>query len=238
VLGTIRGDRELTRYRRWRRGRHGSDGGRGGRASWRRWLLRGSAALVALIVLVVVGTAALVWHTGRTDDRRQSDVIVVMGAAQYDGEPSEIFAARLDHAAALWRAHVSPRIVTIGGNRPGDRFTEASAGARYLERHGVPAEDVVQVPAGSDTLLSLRATAVELRKHGWKTAVLVTDPWHSLRSRQMARDLSIDAVTSPVHSGPAVRGRTTEMRYIARETAAYLFYRLFHRVSPPGPGAV
>ena len=234
MLDTIQGDRELIR-RRWRRR---SDGGRSGRTSWRRWLLRGVAAVVALVVLVVAGTAAMVWHTGRTDDRRPSDAILVMGAAQYDGVPSEIFAARLDHAATLWREHVAPRIVTIGGNRPGDRFTEASAGARYLERHGVPAEDVVQVPSGSDSLLSLRATAVEMRRHGWRTAVLVTDPWHSLRSRQMARDFSIDAVTSPVHTGPAVRGRTTEMRYIARETAAYLFYRLFHHASPPGPGAV
>ena len=194
--------------------------------------------MVTLVVVVVVGTAAMVWHTGRTDDRRHSDAIVVMGAAQYDGKPSEILAARLDHALMLWRDHVAPRIVTIGGNRPGDRFTEASAGARYLEQHGVPSEDLIQVPTGSDTLLSLRATAIEMRKQGWKSAVLVTDPWHSLRSRTMARDLSIDAVTSPVHTGPAVRGRTTELRYIARETAAYLYYRLFHRASAPGPGAV
>jgi uncharacterized SAM-binding protein YcdF (DUF218 family) len=231
VVDTIRGDREVIRRRR-------SRGERGGRTSWRRWLLRGVAAVLALIVVVVVGTAAMVWHTGRTDDRRHSDVIVVMGAAQYDGKPSEILAARLDHAAALWRDHVAPRIVTIGGNRPGDRFTEASAGARYLEQQGVPSEDLVQVPTGSDTLLSLRATAIELRKRGWKSAVLVTDPWHSLRSRTMARDLSINAVTSPVHTGPAVRGRTTEFRYIVRETAAYLYYRLFHRASAPGPGAV
>jgi uncharacterized SAM-binding protein YcdF (DUF218 family) len=207
-------------------------------ASWRRWLIRVPAIFVLLAVVVVVGTAGMVWHTGRTDDRRPSDAIVVMGAAQYDGHPSEILAARLDHAEALWRAHVAPRIVTIGGNRPGDRFTEASAGAAYLRKHGVPDADLVQVPSGSDTLLSLRAAAVEMRNHGWKTAVLVTDPWHSLRSRQMARDLSIDAVTSPVHTGPAVRGRVTEARYIARETVAYLYYRLFHRASPPGPGAV
>lgn len=234
MLDTIRGDREVSR-RRWRRRDRGA---RSYRASWRRWLLRGVAALVALVVLVVAGTAVMVWHTGRTDDRRRSDVIVVMGAAEYDGHPSEILAARLDHAVTLWRDRVAPRIMTIGGNRPGDRFTEASAGARYLEDRGVPAADLVQVPTGSDTLLSLRATAVELRKRGWKSAVLVTDPWHSLRARQMARDLRISAVTSPVHTGPAVRGRTTEMRYIARETAAYLFYRLFHRASGPGPGAV
>jgi uncharacterized SAM-binding protein YcdF (DUF218 family) len=228
VLDSIREDQEVTSPR----------GKRGGRASWRRWLLRGVAAVVALVLVVVVGAAAMVWHTGRTDDRRRSDVILVMGAAQYDGQPSEIFAARLDHAAALWRDQVAPRIVTIGGNRPGDRFTEASAGARYLERYGVPAEALVQVPTGRDTLLSLRATAVEMHNHGWKSAVLVTDPWHSLRSRQMARDLSISAVTSPVHSGPAVRGRMTEIRYITRETGAYLYYRLFHRASAPGPGAV
>jgi uncharacterized SAM-binding protein YcdF (DUF218 family) len=87
---------------------------------------------------------------------------------------------------------------------------------------------VVAVGEGSDTLGSLRAVAVEAERRGWHSALLVSDPWHSLRARTMARDDGIEAWTSPTHSGPVVRTRETQVRYIIRETAALLFYRLTH----------
>ena len=194
------------------------------------------ALLVLLPVLVLGGTAARVWWVARQDDRPRSDAIVVLGASQFDGRPSAVFRARLDHAKDLYDDGVAPRIVTVGGGRPGDRFTEAAAGARYLKAHGVP--QVVAVEEGSDTLRSLKAADARFTKEGWHTAVLVTDPWHSLRSRRMAQDLGIDAASSPARSGPAIASRSTEVRYVARETAAYLYYRVFHRSSDAGPRAV
>jgi len=194
------------------------------------------AAAVLLPVLVFLGTAVRVWWVAREDSHPRSDAIVVLGASQFDGRPSAVFRSRLDHALHLWEEGVAPRIVTVGGGQPGDRFTEAAAGARYLRDHGVTS--VVAVPEGSDTLQSLRAVDKAFEANGWHTAVIVTDPWHSLRSRRMAQDLGIDANTSPTRSGPAVRTRGTEIRYIARETAAYLYYRLFHRSSEAGPHAV
>ncbi|MGB8651439.1 MAG: YdcF family protein [Mycobacteriales bacterium] len=194
------------------------------------------AAVVLALVAIVLGTAGRVWWVARQDQHPRSDAIVVLGASQFNGRPSAVFKARLDHARALYDEGVAPRIVTVGGGRPGDRFTEAEAGARYLRSRGVASVDPVGV--GSDTLKSLKALKVEFGKHGWKSAVLVTDPWHSLRSRRMATDLGIDAHTSPARSGPAVASRTTELRYVARETAAYLYYRVFHRSSEAGPRAV
>jgi uncharacterized SAM-binding protein YcdF (DUF218 family) len=193
------------------------------------------AAAVLAVLLVVLGTAFRVWWVARQDDRPRSDVIVVLGASQYNGRPSEVFAARLDHAAALFRAGVAPRVVTVGGNQPGDRFTEASAGKAYLEGLGVP--DVIAVPEGSDTLQSMQALDREMEANGWHSAVLVTDPWHSMRARRMAADQGIDAATSPTRSGPSVQGRGTEVRYIGRETAGYLYYRVFGRSSDSGPDA-
>ena len=99
--------------------------------------------MLALLVLVV--TAGRVWWFARQDDRRTSDAIVVLGAAQFDGRPSSVFTARLVHARDLWQDDVAPRIITVGGNRAGDRFTEASAGKRWLAEHGVPADRVVAV---------------------------------------------------------------------------------------------
>jgi uncharacterized SAM-binding protein YcdF (DUF218 family) len=193
------------------------------------------AGLLAIAVLVVGLTAFRVWWVARQDQHPHSDAIVVLGASQFNGKPSTVFRARLLHAKALYDAGVAPRVITVGGGAPGDRTTEADAGASFLRDRGVEA---LPVPKGRNTLQSLEALRIEFRKEGWTTAVLVTDPWHELRSRRMATDLGIHATTSPTRSGPAVRDRGTEARYIARETAAYLYYRLFGESSEAGPQAV
>lgn len=199
--------------------------------------LRRLVAGAVLAVLVVVGGTALrVWWVARGDDRPQSDAILVLGASQFDGTPSSVFAARLAHAQQLYADGVAPRVITVGGSAPGDRFTEAEAGATYLQERDVP--DVVAVKEGRDTLQSLQVAARVMQEQGWDTAVLVTDPWHALRSRRMATDLGIDAASSPTRSGPSVRTRGTQARYIMRETAAYLYYRVVGRSSDGGPGAV
>lgn len=199
-----------------------------------RVVVRVVGVVVLLAVVVLAAVAARVWWVARQDDRRASDAIVVLGASQYDGRPSAIFAARLEHAGQLWKDHVAPVVITVGGNQPGDRFTEAVAGRRWLDQHGVPKSKVVAVPTGRDTLASLRAVADTMHARGWSSAVVVTDPWHSLRARTMARDLGIAAVTSPTRTGPVVDDRGLEARYIVRETGAYLYYLIFHESGDTG----
>ncbi len=200
-----------------------------------RWLRRLVTALVLGVLLVLVGTAANVWWTARQDDRRDSDVIVVLGAAQFDGRPSSVFKARLQHARALYEEGVAPVVVTVGGGQPGDRTTEAEAGAAFLRERDV---EVLAVPEGRNTLQSMQAVEELMTEERWETAVLVTDPWHALRTRTMARDSGIDAQTSPTRAGPSVRTRGTQVRYIARETLAYLYYKALGRSGESGPRAV
>jgi uncharacterized SAM-binding protein YcdF (DUF218 family) len=194
------------------------------------------AAVLLTALGIVVWVAGQVWWTARQDHHPRSDAIVVLGASQYNGRPSEVFQARLDHAKALYDDGVAPRIVTVGGGAPGDRTTEAQAGADYFKQHGV--DNVVVVAEGRNTLQSLKAMRTELTARDWDSVVLVTDPWHSLRARTMARDLGLRAETSPTRSGPANASRGTEVRYVARETLAYLYYRVFHGSSEKGPNAV
>jgi len=193
-------------------------------------------AAVLAFFLLVVSTALAIWWTARQDSRPSSDAIVVLGSAQYNGVPSSIFEARLEHARKLYEEGVAPVIVTVGGKAGGDQFTEAEAGRDYLAETGVPAEALLAVPEGVDTLESIRAVADTFTEQGWSSAVLVSDPWHALRAERMAEDAGIEAESSPTRQGPAVQTRATQFRYILRETAAYLLYRVTGESVAGAPG--
>jgi uncharacterized SAM-binding protein YcdF (DUF218 family) len=194
-----------------------------------RWVRRVVWLLLLLILATPLGAGARVWYVARQDDRTHSDAIVVLGAAQFNGRPSAVLEWRLLHALKLYREGVAPAIVTVGGNRPGDAFTEAGTGKAWLNQHGVPNRHLVAVRSGTDTLQSMVAVGAEYRQRGWHSAVIVTDPWHALRSRTMARDNGIKAVTSPTRSGPTVGSRDTQFNYIVREAGGYLYYVLVGR---------
>jgi uncharacterized SAM-binding protein YcdF (DUF218 family) len=193
------------------------------------------AAVLALLLLVT-STALAIWWNARQDSRPPSDAIVVLGSAQYNGVPSSIFEARLEHAKALYKAGVAPVIVTVGGKATGDQFTEAEAGRDYLANAGVPSRALLAVPKGVDTLESMRAVSAAFGLHGWRSAVLVSDPWHVMRAQRMAEDSGMVATSSPTRQGPAVQTRTTQFRYILRETAAYLLYRATGESVAGAPG--
>ena len=177
-----------------------------------------AAGLIAALVLYLGVTFAQVWRAARRDQARSADAIVVFGTAQYNGVPSPVLAARLDHAILLYQQRLAPFIVVTGGNQPGDRFTEASASANYLLRRGVPDEDVLREVSGTSSWQSLAATANFLGDRDITEVLLVSDPFHSLRIRAMASELGLDGHSSPTRTSP-IRG-ATEARYMARETVA------------------
>jgi len=191
---------------------------------------------VLAVLLVVTSTALAIWWTARQDSRPGSDAIVVLGSAQYNGVPSSIFEARLEHAIALYEDGVAPVIVTVGGKADGDQFAEAEAGQQYLADAGIPDDALLAVPQGGDTLESIRAVSTAFTERGWSSAVLVSDPWHAMRAERMAEDVGLDAESSPTRQGPAVQTRATQFRYILRETAAYLLYRATGESIADAPG--
>jgi uncharacterized SAM-binding protein YcdF (DUF218 family) len=195
------------------------------------WILRIFAVLLAAAILTPLAVGWRVWYQARQDERPRSDAIIVLGAAQYDGDPSPTLEWRLRHALTLYRKGVAPALVTVGGKREGDRFTEAEAGRNWLVRQGVPQGRVVSVPEGSDTLQSMKAVGTAFQRLKWDSAVIVTDPWHGLRSKRMAEGHGIEAAASPTRSGPSVQTRDTQFNYIVRETGGYLWYVTVARVT-------
>jgi uncharacterized SAM-binding protein YcdF (DUF218 family) len=168
------------------------------------WKLVRRVGLVVLLaaLLYYVVTFVQVWWAARHDDTRRSDAIVVLGAAQYNGTPSPVFKARLDHAADLYHEHVAPLIVVTGGKQTGDVFTEATSGANYLHDKGIPDSAILRETTSHTSWESLSAAARVLRNRGEKQVVLVSDPFHALRIRSIAGELGLDAVTSPTRTSP------------------------------------
>lgn len=201
---------------------------RRGRA--RVWTVRIILMILAVIVLTPPAVAARVWWQARQDERPKSDAILVLGAAQYNGKPSPTLEWRLKHALALYKDGVAPNIVTVGSKAPGDNFTEAGTGKTWLEEQGIPASKLVAIPVGRNTLDSMVAAGKAFRQRDWKSAVIVTDPWHCLRSKTMAGDNDIKPACSPVRSGPSVQTRDTQFSYIMRETGGLLWYGTLGRI--------
>jgi uncharacterized SAM-binding protein YcdF (DUF218 family) len=192
------------------------------------WLTLGAAVLGAFL-LVFGLTAWAVWRAAHTDDAARiehADAILVLGAAQYNGRPSPVFAGRLEHAQLLYEQGRASTVVVLGGGKPGDRSTEAEAGKAYLLEHGLPDSAVVALPEGSTTLESLQAAAAYLDERGLRTAFLVSDPWHNLRIRRMASDLGIQGYVSATWQSAARSEQTRSEGYL-REVFAYLYYRVF-----------
>ncbi len=199
-----------------------------------RFIGRRIVQLVIVLLLLAFGYAAFsfwqVWSTGRADQARAVDAIVVMGAAQYDGRPSPQLAARLDHAADLFAEGFAPQVVVTGGKQAGDRFTEAEASAQYLVGRGVPSDAIVQESTGTTTYESLEA-ARSLLDDSVDTVLIVTDPYHALRSRLTADEVGFTAYVSSTPDS-VVTG-THELRRELGEAAGVAVGRIigFDRLS-------
>lgn len=189
-------------------------------------MLRTFLFLVALAVLALLLAAGTVVSQARQYDDTKTDAIVVLGASQYWGEPSPVLANRLDYAAELYRQGVAPVIVTVGGGIPGDVTTEAEAGEVYLERLGVPADAVIAIPKGRDTLTSMSAVAARADRQGWDQVTVVSDRAHLARSAAIVQALGFDAHVS----GPAYGdGALLTPEYVARETAGLIRFHVWDR---------
>lgn len=187
--------------------------------------------IVALIGVVYYAVSLWqVWSTGRADESRNVDAIVVLGAAQYDGRPSPQLAARLDHVVDLWVDDLAPRVVVTGGNQEGDRFTEASASAQYLSDRGIPESAIVLEDAGTTTFESLDR-ARSLLDESIETVLIVTDPYHALRTKLTAEEVGFTVYVSATPDS-VVRGAAEVRREIA-EAAGVAVGRIigFERLS-------
>ncbi len=165
-----------------------------------------------------VALIGAIYVQARTDQARPVDAIVVLGTTQYNGVPSPTLEARLDRAVALYQDGTAPLIIVTGGNLPGDVYTEAEAGQMYLVEAGVPETAIVLENEGNDSWQSMNGVAGILAARNLDRILLVSDGFHLLRLKMMARDLGITAFATASEGSPIAGGE--EFGYVVREALA------------------
>lgn len=185
-----------------------------------------TVAVVVLFALwVISATAVLIWAS--RDEAQPAQAIVVLGAAQYAGKPSPVLRARLDHALDLWNRHLAALLILTGGTGAGDTTSEAAVGRTYARKHGVPDSAILVENEGRTTSESMRAVAGMLEVRGLQTALLVSDPFHMLRLRILAKRFGFTPYTSPTRTSPISPNREARWKYIFSESLkaplAFLF---------------
>lgn len=173
---------------------------------------------MALVIVVWLATLAGIIIVGRGDQARPAAAIVVLGAAQYGGHPSPVLKARLDHAIALWKRGLAPRLIVTGGRGDGDTTSEAAVSRAYVHRHGVPDSVISLERHGRTTSQSLHAVAGFMEGSPDRSVILVSDPFHMLRLIIVARRLDLIPYCSPTRTSPIAASRSSRWRYVLGES--------------------
>jgi len=201
---------------------------RGTKAKRRNWILR-----MGLLVLLALAAGVLGWcrwvyvqienYAGQ-DQAAPSDAIGVFGAAEYDGRPSPVFRARLDHALVLYNRGIAPLIITLGG-AGGDEYSEGSVGREYLMSRGVPEVAIIAETESRNTEESARRIAVIAHANGLHRLVIVSDATHLFRIHEICAAEGLDVLTSP-RPTVMVESGSREFERIEHEILSYTLWRM------------
>jgi uncharacterized SAM-binding protein YcdF (DUF218 family) len=186
---------------------------------------------VLLLVLAAAGILAKTLSVARAirvqstvDELEPSDVIVVLGAAEYRGKPSPVLQARLNHALFLYRQQWAPRILTTGGAGGDPTFTEGEVGRAYLSSHGIPSEAIISETEGSSTVESTVAAAEIMRRMNLRSCIVVSDGYHIYRVKKMLESQGMQVYGSPRPTQP--RDTWREQWLYFRQAIAYGLWRI------------
>ncbi len=185
--------------------------------TWLRWL----TGIVLLLVALWLATVGLILWAGARPNVRNADAILVLGAAQWNGKPSPVFKARLDHALELHRMKLAPYLVVTGGVGRGDTLSEGEVALRYAVRNGVEPSHILVERRGLTSAESMKAAAALMRASGLHSAIIVSDSYHMLRVELLARRAGIKPYRAPAPNSPIDRSRSERWRYILRESMLF-----------------
>jgi len=191
--------------------------------AWKKAVL----ILGLIIFLSWISFLAKIYYYSDIDNRKKADSILVLGASQWNGEPSPVFKSRLDHAYGLYRDGYADSIILTGGTGKGEEISEAAAGKKYLVKKGIDGFKIFMEEKGRTSWQSLNEADKILKEHNFKSVILVSDGFHVMRLKKMTEDLGINSYGSPVKNGPVNNNWRALFKYVVRESVVYVLYLLF-----------
>lgn len=192
------------------------------RPRWWLWIsATGAAGFIAVLGIVSAGIVS----QASLQELHPADAIVIFGAAEYDGRPSPVFRARLDHAFDLFQMRLAPAVITTGGAAADPSFSEGQVGHDYLMRRGIPEPSLIAETQGSDTATSAKRIGVIMRTNGMRSCLAVSDEYHVYRIRKLLEHEGIQVYVAP---RPGSRPRTDWQRGLAvlREALSFFYWRV------------
>lgn len=186
--------------------------------------------LLVLIIIVFIGLIGLVlkiYTQANNNEAQTADAIVVLGASQWNEEPSPVFKARLNHAFYLYNEKISQNIILTGGVGEGETISEAQVGKNYLINKGVNEKNIFTENIGRTSWQSLNEAVKILDSLNLNSVILTSDGFHMMRLKKMAKDLGIEVYSSPAFDSPIAKNKFIEFKYSLREAGVFLLYLLF-----------
>jgi uncharacterized SAM-binding protein YcdF (DUF218 family) len=187
--------------------------------------------LIILSLVVFIGPAYLlgkIYYYSNLDTASKSDVIIVMGASQWNGKPSPVFQNRLDHAFDLYIAGMSDKILLTGGVGRGENVSESAVGKKYLVAKGINGDDIYTEDIGKTSLQSLTEAEKIMEHYKIRSVILVSDGFHMMRLNEMENDFGRKPLLSPVKDGPINERMIIKLKYCIRESIVYVLYKFFN----------
>ena len=182
-------------------------------------------ALIIFGLICYIGLIIKIYSYANINEAQNADAIVVMGASQWGGKPSPVLKVRLDHALSLYQKGFSEKFILTGGIGEGEKISESRAGKIYLIQKDVNAENIFIEEGGHTSWQSLNGVAEILKNKNLNSVIVVSNGFHIMRLKKMAKDLKIQSYPSPVPRNSI--SKLSEFKYIFRESWVYLLYLLF-----------
>lgn len=186
--------------------------------------------LFVTVIVLILGWGYLIgkiYYYSKVDNARHADAIVVLGASQWNGQPSPVFKSRLDQAYDLYNKNFSEKIILTGGMGDGENFSEAKSGEVYLVEKGIKEDYIFMEEKGKTSKESLNEVVRILKEQNLGTIILVSDGFHMMRIKKMASDLGIETYVSPAKDGPINKNKLIQLKYYIRESWVYILYLIF-----------
>jgi uncharacterized SAM-binding protein YcdF (DUF218 family) len=194
-----------------------------------RRLLRG---IITLVLLACLGwfwwLFVEIRTTSYTIQTLPADAIAVFGAAEYNGRPSPVLSARLEHALELYRRGLAPLLISLGGGADAQydpQKSEGAVGRDYFLTHGVPDRRIIAETTSSNTEESVDRLAAIAKENHLRTILVVSDGTHMFRIRELCRAEGLNVLLYPREPGKSVNQLDIVERYL-HEMASYTLWRL------------